>query len=313
MWWAEGVVMLWLFCIGAVVGSFLNVCIYRIPWQKSVIWPGSHCPKCLSAIPARDNIPVLGWILLRGRCRFCGTLISPRYPFIEALTGLLFVAVYLVDVHWGAPPWYASRPYVATAYHSLFVALLIAATFIDYDLYILPDSITVTGMFLGLVIGAVVPEVRLDPDANMLAAVSAHRQALLMGVKGLLVGGGLVWVVRIVSGAILRREAMGFGDVTLLAMIGAFLGWQAAVLAFFLGAIYAFAHAIVKVARAIAKLIRGAKLKGSDREIPFGPYLSMAALTLMLGWPWIWWGWGWAFFKNLGSAFWFLMGYDTEL
>ena len=313
MWWVELVVGLWLFAIGTVVGSFLNVCIYRIPWQKSVIWPGSHCPSCLSVIAARDNIPIFGWLILRGRCRTCGSRISPRYPLIEALTGLLFVAVYVVDVHWGSPPWSGANPYASVAYHALFVALLIAATFIDYDLYILPDAITVTGMIVGLAIGVLVPEARLDPSARTLAVVTTYRAGLIMGVQGLLIGGGMVWIIRIIAGAVLRREAMGFGDVMLLGMIGAFLGWQAAVTAFFLGAFYALAHASGKAVRSIAKWLRGVKLKGTDHEIPFGPYLSMAALTLMLGWPWVWWGGGKTFFDSLAVAFWFLIGQDTGL
>jgi leader peptidase (prepilin peptidase) / N-methyltransferase len=313
MWWVELVVALWLFAMGTVVGSFLNVCIYRIPWQKSVIWPGSHCPSCLSVIRARDNVPILGWLILKGRCHTCASRISPRYPLIEALTGVLFVAVYAIDVHWGAPVWAGANPYASVAYHTLFVSLLIAATFIDYDLYILPDAITVTGMVLGVSIGALIPEARLDPSAPAVAVVTTYRAGLIIGVQGLLIGGALVWVVRIVFGALLRREAMGFGDVMLLAMIGAFLGWQAAVLAFFLGAFYALAHALGKAVRSITKWLRGVKLKGSDHEIPFGPYLSMAALTLMLGWPWIWWGWAKGFLENLAVAFWFLIGRDTGL
>ena len=95
-WQIHAIMILGLFSIGTVVGSFLNVCIYRIPWEKSVIWPGSHCPRCLNPIAAQDNIPVVSWIALRGECRQCGLPISPRYPLIEFLLGLLFVAVYVV-------------------------------------------------------------------------------------------------------------------------------------------------------------------------------------------------------------------------
>src|SRR6202035_4878692 len=98
MWWTDVVVGLWLFAIGTVVGSFLNVCIYRIPWQKSVIWPGSRCPSCHSAIAARDNIPIVSWFALRGECRACGAPISARYPLVEALVGFLFLGAYLIDV-----------------------------------------------------------------------------------------------------------------------------------------------------------------------------------------------------------------------
>ena len=123
--WAAG-----FFLIGTVVGSFLNVCIYRIPWQKSVIWPQSRCPRCLAAIAGFDNIPIVSWIALRGECRRCGLPISARYPIVEALTGLLFLGAYLVDViaaprgAWGQIP---TAGLAAAAYHSLFLALLVAA------------------------------------------------------------------------------------------------------------------------------------------------------------------------------------------
>ena len=135
-----------LFVVGTVVGSFLNVCIYRIPWEKSVIWPGSHCPHCLAEIEARDNVPVLGWAMLRGACRSCHSPISIRYPLVEFLVGLLFLAVYLVD---GVlPPEYVRDDvalFAKVVYHALFVALLIAVTFIDADLTIVPASVTNTG------------------------------------------------------------------------------------------------------------------------------------------------------------------------
>ena len=146
--------------VGTVVGSFLNVCIYRIPWEKSVIWPASHCPKCLAEIEAYDNLPVLGWLFLGGACRSCKAPIPVRYPAVELLVGLLFAGVYLVD---GVLP----REYVRddvgvvlakVSYHVVLVALLVAITFIDADLTIVPASITNLGIVLGLAIGAAFPE-----------------------------------------------------------------------------------------------------------------------------------------------------------
>ena len=141
-----------VFAVGTVVGSFLNVCIYRIPWEKSVIWPGSRCPQCRTPIAARDNIPIVSWLALRGECRDCGLPISPRYPLVELLVGLLFLGLYYVDVVHGqrGPYGHEIGPPLATwGYHALLAALLVAATFIDYDLFIIPDQITVTGMVLG--------------------------------------------------------------------------------------------------------------------------------------------------------------------
>src|SRR5262249_33977775 len=172
------------FGIGTVVGSFLNVCIYRIPWQKSVIWPGSRCPRCLAAIAGFDNIPIVSWIALRGECRGCGLPISARYPVVEGFTGLLFVGAYLVDViavprgAWGQIP---TLGLAAAAYHSLFLSLLVAAALIDYDLMIIPDGITVLGMVSGIALAAICPQVRPDP-----ATASSHLAAGVMGALGLI-------------------------------------------------------------------------------------------------------------------------------
>lgn len=288
-WQVHAILVLGMFAIGSVVGSFLNVCIYRIPWQKSVIWPGSHCMTCKTAIAAQDNIPIVSWIALRGECRNCGQRIAARYPLIEALVGVLFVGVYLSTVVYGKEiPW-GTLPTaipVGLAYHLMFVALLVAATFIDYDLTIIPDQITVPGMIVGIGLATLFPEIRPEPSV-----AHTHWDGFRIGVWGLLVGGGLTQAVRVTGSLALRREAMGFGDVTLMAMIGSFLGWQAAVLTFFIGPFFGLAHALAKVIVYVGKRISGVKTSSADREIPFGPYLSMAALALLLSWPWLWPRW----------------------
>ncbi len=278
-----------LFAIGTVVGSFLNVCIYRIPWQKSVVWPDSRCPKCLHSIAARDNVPILSWVFLGGACRHCGLPIAARYPAVEALVGLLFAGAYVTDVAFGPRSYWGEMPSflaVVLFYHLILIALLIAATFIDYDLWTIPDEIPVTGIVLGLALGTLFPEVRPDPSK---ATTSAG--GLWAGVAGLLAGGGLTWSVRILGRVVFRREAMGFGDVTLMAMIGAFLGWQAAVLTFFLAPFFGLAHALWKLVKYLGKRLSGREFSSADREMPFGPYLSMAAISLLLSWPWLWPGW----------------------
>ena len=300
-----------IFLIGTVVGSFLNVCIYRIPWQKSVIWPSSRCPRCWSAIAPRDNIPIVSWIALRGECRRCGLPISPRYPLVEGLVGLLFLGAYLVDVingprgPWGHVP---AFQLVAVAYHAVFLALLVAATFIDYDVMMIPDQITVTGMVLGVALGTIWPGVRPEP-----AVAGTHHQGFWVGVAGLLVGAGLVQVVRLIAGFILRREAMGFGDVTLLGMIGAFLGWQAAVLTFFLAPFFGLVHAAFTMLAYWKKRLSGGQLSSADREIPFGPYLSMAAASWLFLWPWLWPGWARGLFGTLFVIFWWMLGIQVNL
>jgi leader peptidase (prepilin peptidase) / N-methyltransferase len=293
------------FLIGTVVGSFLNVCIYRIPWQKSVIWPSSRCPLCWSPIAPRDNIPIVSWIALRGECRHCGSRISVRYPLVEGLVGLLFLGAFLADViatHRG-PWWQApSGELIAASYHAILLTLLVAATFIDYDVMIIPDQITVTGMAIGLVMGTLWPGIRPAP-----ATATTHPGGFLVGLLGLAVGAGLTMGVRMTAGFLLRREAMGLGDVTLLAMVGSFLGWQAAVLTFFFAPFFGLAHAAWKMMRYLRKRLGGEQLSGADREIPYGPYLSMAAAALCFAWPYLWRGWAAGLFDMLDVIFWWIL------
>jgi leader peptidase (prepilin peptidase)/N-methyltransferase len=293
----------WSIVLGSVIGSFVNVCVHRIPWQKSILWPGSHCLACLQPVAARDNVPVLAWLWLRGRCRNCGAGISARYPLIELIVGLLFAAVYLTDV---APSGgrLDGMAFARMAYHDALVTLLVIATFIDAEHFIIPDQVTVPGMVLGLAVGALVPGIRPEP-----ALASTPLGGLVVGLWGWAVGGGQVWAVRIVARFVFRKEAMGFGDVTLMAMIGAFLGWQAAVLTFFLAPFFGLAQALVKLARLIAKRLAGRRTHGADHELPFGPYLSLAALTLVLTWPWLWPNWARPLFSDLADVFgWMILG-----
>lgn len=295
----------WLFVVGLVVGSFLNVCIYRIPWQKSVIWPGSHCFSCLKPIAARDNVPVLSWLALRGECRTCGARISPRYAFVEFLVGVLFVAVFYTDIAASRSAISNAVPYGRMALHLALVCLLVVATFIDYDLTIIPDGVTVPGMLIGLIVGTIWPGARPEP-----ASAATHLGGLAVGLLGLAVGGGLTWGFRATFSFLLRREAMGFGDVTLMAMIGAVLGWQAAVLTFFLAPFFGLAHAVWKVLKYVGKRLSGTKTSSADRELAFGPYLSMAALALLLTWPWLWPGWAKGFFQSFRGVIVFLVTGD---
>jgi leader peptidase (prepilin peptidase) / N-methyltransferase len=298
-----------VFLIGTVVGSFLNVCIYRIPWQKSVIWPGSRCPICYNDIAARDNIPVISWIALRGECRSCGVRIPVRYLLVESLVGILFLGAYLIDVFAGPRgPWGQIPPFrlAVTAYHDILIALLVAATFIDYDLTIIPDAITKTGWILGIGLGTLWPQIRPTP-----ADAATYLGGFGVGLLGFLVGAGLTQAVRLTFGFLLRREAMGDGDVTLMGMIGAFLGWQAAVLTFFIGPFFALGHAAWKLLKLVRKWLRGGQLSGEDRELAYGPYLSMAAVALMFAWPWLWRNWAKGLFQTLYLLFWWSLGINV--
>ena len=190
---------------------------------------------------------------MRGECRCCGAPIAVRYPLVEALVGFLFLGVYLVDVIAGPPGDWGQVPVfqlVAAAYHAVFLALLVAATFIDYDLMIIPDQITVTGMVVGVGMGTLWPQVRPAPASWPRIT---HFQGFWVGVLGLVVGVGLTQFVRKSAGFVLRREAMGFGDVTLMGMIGAFLGWQAAVLTFFLAPFFGIGTRGMEVVEVLEK------------------------------------------------------------
>ncbi len=298
------------FVVGTVVGSFLNVCIYRIPWQKSVIWPSSRCPHCLAAIAGRDNIPIVSWMALRGECRRCGAPISVRYPLVEALVGLLFLGAYLIDVVLPPrAPWeFPAVRLLAAAYHALFLALLVAATFIDYDYWEIPKQITDSGMVLGVALGTLWPLVRPVPASW---PGMTQFQGFCIGLLGLVAGWGLTDLVRRSASFVFGREAMGFGDVTLMGMIGAFMGWQAAVLAFFLAPFFGIGHALWKLLKYLRKRLAGAQLSTADRELPYGPYLSMAAASLFFSWPWFWKGWAKGLFQALYMILWWMWGLNV--
>jgi leader peptidase (prepilin peptidase)/N-methyltransferase len=308
LWQLHAMLGSMLFVVGTVVGSFLNVCIYRIPWEKSVIWPPtSHCPNCLATIEPRDNLPILGWLLLGGKCRSCHQPFSVRYALVELLVGVLFVAVYLID---GVlPKEYVDSNialFVKVLYHEVLLALLVTITFIDADLTIVPASVTNVGIILGLALGAAFPEVRPIP-----AEATTHLEGLWVGLKGVLVGGGIIWIIRVLGTLAFRREAMGSGDIHILALIGAFLGWQVALVTPFLAAFVGLVPALWKFVIYFGKRLAGRKFSPSDREMPFGPYLSVAALILMMAWPWIWKGRLQTYFETFFVLFRFVLGLES--
>lgn len=250
--------MIWLFALGACIGSFLNVCIYRLPRGLSLAAPGSHCPSCHSPIRWYDNVPVLGYFLLGGACRFCRCHISARYAFVEALTGLLFVWLYYwFCVHKGRP---ASQFVVYAALASA----LIASTFIDFDFRIIPNEITFTGIALAPFVSLLVPGIHSTHGEPI-----TRLGGMVFSLIGILIGGGLVFGTAVIGKAIFRKEAMGFGDVKLMALVGGFVGWQVAAIAFFVAPFFG-------LLMGIPNLIR----KGSH-VIPYGPFLSIATLIVL--------------------------------
>lgn len=236
-----------VFLFGLCIGSFLNVCIYRMGREQSVVHPASHCPECQKPIRWFDNIPLWSYLALRGRCRDCKARISWRYFFVELLTGLAFIMVYRF---FGVS--------VLTPIYCLFVAGLIVATFVDFDFRIIPDEISVGGVAAGLMLSLAVPALHQADSRGM---------SLLQSFLGVVVGGGILWLLGIIGDFIFKKESMGGGDVKLLAMIGAFLGWQMALLVL----------PLASVLGAVVGVI--IKIRTKESAIAFGPYLAMGAVV----------------------------------
>src|SRR5262245_11297157 len=235
------------FALGACIGSFLNVVVWRLPRGESLVRPGSHCPACGDPIPAWANVPILSYLALRGRCRACRARISPRYPLVEALTGAAFAA--LVLVHDPGP-----RLLVDWA----LAAALIAVIFIDLDHHIIPNSITLPGLVLGLLLALFAPQVRVD-----------FRDALL----GAAIFGGSLWAISAGYEWLRGRIGLGMGDVKLMAMLGAFLGVYGALVTLLVASVVCLVYGTAMIV---------AKGTGRYTHIPFGPALALAGLALLL-------------------------------
>lgn len=264
---------------GAMVGSFLNVVIYRVPAEKSIVTPGSHC-GCGRPIAWRDNIPVLSWLLLRGRARCCGRPFSFRYPLVELLTAGLFLACWLTF-----PPAVAAVGWV-------FVACLVCATFIDLDHMIIPDVFTLGLGVFGVLLSLLVPA--LHGQQHEFFALASLRSATV-SLQGLLVGSGLVLWIALLAEFVFKKEAMGFGDVKFVGAIGAFTGWQGAVTSVFGGAVVGTLWFIIALVwqKVAGRSPAPAALKseapegepaalGFGVQVPFGPMLAIAAVLYFL-------------------------------
>jgi leader peptidase (prepilin peptidase)/N-methyltransferase len=234
------------FALGACIGSFLNVVVWRLPRGESLVRPRSRCPGCGAAIPAWANVPLLSYLALRGRCRACGARISLRYPLIEALTGAAFAAFLLVH---GPGPRLLVDWTLASA--------LIAVTFIDLDHHIIPDSITLPGMVAGLALALFAPELGIG-----------FREALF----GLLGMGGILWAVSAGFEHFAGKTGLGMGDVKLMAMLGSFLGFQGAVGVLVLGSLVGIVYGVAMIV---------ALRSGRGTHIPFGPALALAGVLFL--------------------------------
>ena len=247
MVWAQWIVWLFEFAFGSCLGSFLNVCIYRMPREQSIVHPRSRCTKCEHPIAWFDNLPIMSFLWLRGACRHCRRPISWRYPIVEALTGAATVEV-------------VSRfgiSAVAVVYLA-FICGLIVSSFIDLEFQIIPDEISVGGLVLGLLLSFMLPT---------LHGTESRWLALGRSAIGLVVGGGLLYGTGLIGDFVFRKESMGGGDVKLLAMAGSILGWKLVALTFFIAPVFALIPGLFVL------------LMRRSHVIPYGPFLSIGLLV----------------------------------
>ena len=251
--------------VGLCIGSFLNVCIARMPHDRSVVSPGSACPSCMKPIQAWDNIPVLSWLILRARCRTCKTPISALYPTVELLMGLLSLLLFRQMI----PDLGHFTPYSLAmwAAYTIFLGMLIALSLIDIRWKIIPDQFSIYAIPFGIALAFALPQLRGQPIDVVPSGIDATIGAVA-GVASLLSIMGIYWLVR-------REEGMGMGDVKLLGMMGAFLGWQALLPIVLIGSI---SGSIIGVS---LMLTQG---RGFRSQVPFGPFLSLGGIVYLFFW-----------------------------
>ena len=238
----------WVFVTGCCLGSFFNVVIYRLPAGKSLVSPGSHCPGCGHPIAFYDNIPVLGYLFLMGKCRHCRARISPRYPIVEAVTGLFALALFRK---------YGWEPQFGIEF--LFVSLLILITFIDLDTYLIPDVLSLSGIVAGFLCSFVTP-----------------RLAWTDSLLGIVVGGGFLYAIAAGYQYLRKKDGMGGGDIKLLGMIGAFLGLPGVIFTVLISSVAGTAAGLAVMSRT---------RKGMSTMIPFGPFLALGAVCYLFWGP----------------------------
>ncbi len=259
------VLYIFSFILGSVIGSFLNVCIYRLPREESIVFPPSSCTSCGSRIRFYHNIPVLGYLFLGGKCSDCGSRISPLYPIVEILSGLALLGAF----------WKFGLS-VDTLFYLMLIYSLVVITFIDLEHMIIPNVITIPGVAVGLLYNALITDWQKSRDLLGLFSFNLenffgvlNEVPFLDSVFGIIIGGGLLFLVAFLYVLIRKREGMGMGDVKLLAMIGAFLGWKGVI----------FVMLVSSILGTFAGLSVIIYKKGDLKyAIPFGPFLSLAAV-----------------------------------
>jgi leader peptidase (prepilin peptidase)/N-methyltransferase len=239
--------------LGSVVGSFLNVCIYRLPIRKSIVWPASACTKCGHELSWYENIPILSWIALRARCRSCGAPIASRYPIVEAITGAMFAAA-----------WWYYGPGVLLASRLVLGCMLLVLFAIDLEHHLLPNAVTLPGIVIGFLFSA-----------------TSGEPGWIDSLVGILVGGGILFAIAEVYYRVRKEEGLGMGDVKMLAMIGAFIGWKLTLMTLMMASL---SGTIIGVALIISR--RG----NMKYALPFGTFLALgAAAAATVGQPLLDW------------------------
>lgn len=254
--------------LGAVIGSFLNVCIYRLPREESIAYPPSRCTSCGGSIRLYHNIPILSYLFLGGKCAYCKSRISIRYPIVEILSGLLFAAAL----------WRFGIS-IETVFYLIFISALIVITFIDLEHMIIPNLLTIPGVILGLIYNALITDWQSSRELMGIIEFNLgtffgilNEVPFLDSVFGVIIGGGLLYLIAFLYLAIRKREGMGMGDVKLLAMIGAFLGVEGVI----------FVMLVSSIIGTVTGLTVIAYKKGDLRyALPFGPFLSLAAVIFV--------------------------------
>lgn len=259
------------FVLGAMIGSFLNVVIHRVPLEESVVFPNSSCPQCKSAIKFYDNLPILSWLFLRGKCRNCKNPISARYPAVELLTGLLYLLVF----------WQIGfNPFLGVAL--IFVSAILALIFIDAEHMILPNVITYPLLGFAILVRLIFPlffsaryfeDLRFYP-LNALSDYPIWLVSLCGAFLGALIGGGSLWLVGEIWKRLRGVDAMGLGDVKMLFGVGALLGWRLTLLTIFVGALTGAIAGIAVIAKQ--------KNKDLQTQIPFGIFLGIGSVVSLL-------------------------------
>ncbi|MEJ5300115.1 MAG: prepilin peptidase [Thermodesulforhabdaceae bacterium] len=256
---------------GAIMGSFFNMLIYRVPRGLSILGPSSFCPNCTKSLPLWANVPILSYLLLRGKCAHCKHPIPLRYLLVEVITVVTYVLLYYRNIEYGIIQWFIE---------AIFVSLLIVVTFTDLETYLIPDIFSIGGLITGLVVSP------------------WNRVVTVMDVfLGVLIGGGVLFLIAYGYQKVRGVEGMGGGDVKLLAMIGAFTGWKGAVMALFIsaftGAIAGLVIIGVKQSKKGAKKITSDNIQGQtalSTMIPYGPFLAFGGLIALI-WSSAFWNW----------------------